>query len=70
MWDLTGRRLISPEVYRSVGIAPEVGVKAARENPYFQETMRWAGEKVVAYLKDLDLIGGPGMALWRRSGLL
>ncbi|MEV4708851.1 diiron oxygenase [Actinoplanes sp. NPDC049316] len=67
---LTGRRLISPEVYRSVGIAPEVGAKAARENPHFQETMRWAGEKVVAYLRELDLIGGPGMALWRRSGLL
>ncbi|MGA5305681.1 AurF N-oxygenase family protein [Nucisporomicrobium flavum] len=67
---LTGRRLISPEVYRSVGIDPRVGARAARENPYFRETMRWAGEKVVAFLKDLDLIGGPGMALWRRSGLL
>ena len=67
---LTGRRLISPEVYRSVGIDPKVGARAARENPYFQETMRWAGEKVVAYLRDLDLIGGPGLALWWRSGLL
>ena len=67
---LTGRRLISPEVYRSVGIDPKVGARAARENPSFQETMRWAGEKVVAYLKDLDLVGGPGLALWRRSGLL
>jgi hypothetical protein len=32
--------------------------------------MRWAGEKIVAYLTELDLIGGPGLALWRRSGLL
>ena len=25
---------------------------------------------VVAYLRELGLIGGPGLALWRRSGLL
>lgn len=67
---LTGRRLIAPEVYRSVGIEPEVGVRAARANPHHRETMRWAAEKVVAYLRELDLIGGPGLALWRRSGLL
>jgi hypothetical protein len=67
---LTGRRIIAPEVYRSVGIAPEVGRRAARDNPHHRETMRWAGEKIVAYLRELDLIGGPGMALWRRSGLL
>jgi len=67
---LTGRRIISPEVYRSVGIDPEVGRRAARANPHHRETMRWAGEKVVAYLRELDLIGGPGLALWQRSGLL
>ncbi|GGQ74211.1 AurF N-oxygenase family protein [Couchioplanes azureus] len=67
---LSGRRLIAPEVYRSVGIDPREGVRAAWANPHHRATMRWAAEKVVAYLRDLDLIGGPGMALWRRSGLL
>jgi hypothetical protein len=67
---LIGSRIISPEVYRSVGIDPAVGRSAARANPHHRETMRWAGERVVAYLRELDLIGGPGMALWRRSGLL
>jgi hypothetical protein len=67
---LTGRRIISPEVYRSVGIEPEAGRRAARANPHHRETMRWAGERIVAYLRELDLIGGPGLALWRRSGLL
>jgi hypothetical protein len=67
---LTGARIISPEVYRSVGIDPQVGRRAARANPYHLETMRWAGERIVAYLRELDLIGGPGLALWRRSGLL
>ncbi|MBB2947449.1 hypothetical protein FB565_007220 [Actinoplanes lutulentus] len=67
---LTGTRLIDPRVYKSVGISPEEGMRAARANPYFRETMRWAGERVVAYLSDLDLIGGPGLALWRKSGLI
>ncbi|MFI7599999.1 diiron oxygenase [Actinoplanes sp. NPDC049681] len=67
---LTGRRLIAPEVYRSVGIEPQVGAQVARANPHHRETMRWAAERVVAYLRELDLIGGPGLALWHRSGLL
>jgi hypothetical protein len=67
---LTGAGLIHRDVYQSVGIDPAEGRRAARANPHHQETLRWAGQRVVAYLKDLDLIGGPGLALWRRSGLL
>ena len=67
---LTGTRLVDPRVYRAVGIDPAEGRRAARANPYHRETMRWAAERVVAFLKDLDLIGGPGTALWRASGLL
>jgi hypothetical protein len=67
---LCGTRLIHPAVYRSIGLPPAQGRKLAAENPYFTETVRWAGERVVAYLEDLDLIDGPGRPLWRRSGLL
>ncbi|MEU4221810.1 diiron oxygenase [Actinoplanes sp. NPDC026623] len=67
---LTGRRIVNPEVYRSVGIDPRAGRRAALANPHHRETMRWAGERVVAYLRELDLIGGPGLSLWRRSLLL
>ncbi|WP_305789724.1 AurF N-oxygenase family protein [Symbioplanes lichenis] len=67
---LTGRRLVSPDVYRSVGIDPRAGARVAWANPHYRATLRWAGEKVVTFLRDLDLIGGPGLALWRRSGLL
>jgi P-aminobenzoate N-oxygenase AurF len=66
---LTGTGLVHPDVYRSVGIDPAQGRRAARANPHHRETLRWAGQRVVAYLEDLDLIGGPGTALWRRSGL-
>jgi len=67
---LCGTRLIHPGVYRSVGIDPAVGHKAALANPHFRETLRWSGERVVAYLNDLGLIEGPGKPLWRMSGLL
>jgi hypothetical protein len=64
---LCGTRLIHPAVYRSVGIDPAVGRRAAWTNPHHRETLRWAGERVVAYLSSLGLVGGP---LWRMSGLL
>jgi hypothetical protein len=67
---LCGTRLIHPGVYESIGLSPAAGVRAARSNPYFRETIRWAGERVVAYLTDLDLVAGPGRGLWRLSGLL
>jgi hypothetical protein len=67
---LCGSRLIHPAVYRSIGVDPAAGRRAAQSNPYFQETLRWAGERVVTYLSDLDLIAGPGGFLWRKSGLL
>jgi hypothetical protein len=67
---LCGTRLIHPAVYRSVGLDPAVGRRAARANPHWRETIRWSGERVVAYLTELDLIGGPGRRLWQLSGLL
>jgi hypothetical protein len=64
---LCGTRLIHPAVYRSVGIDPAAGRRAAWANPNHRETLRWAGERVVAYLSSLGLVAGP---LWRMSGLL
>ncbi|HET6212301.1 MAG TPA: diiron oxygenase [Micromonosporaceae bacterium] len=63
-------RLVHPNVYAAVGIDPHVGRRAARANPYHQETLLWAARRVAAYLGGLGLIGGPGGALWRRAGLV
>lgn len=62
--------LVRPEVYTAVGIPARAGRAAARANPHFQRTLRWSASKIVSYLTDLDLIGGPGRPLWTRSGLL
>lgn len=62
--------LVDPRVYRSVGIDPAEGRRAALANPYFHETRRWLGEKIMPFLTEQGLVGGAGMALWRRAHLL
>lgn len=62
--------LIDPRVYRSVGIDPREGRRAALANPHFHETRRWLGEKIMPFLTEQGLVGGAGMPLWRRSHLL
>jgi hypothetical protein len=64
------RSLISPEVYRPVGLGPHAARQAALANPYFQETICFGGEKIMAFLGEAGLVGGPGMHWWRRSFLL
>jgi hypothetical protein len=63
-------RLVHPYLYRSVGIDPKVGRRAAMANPNFRATLRWAGQRATGYLGELGLIAGPGALLWRRAGLL
>jgi hypothetical protein len=67
---LVARNLVHPEVYRSVGIDPEVGYQAALANPHWRETLRWAARKLVPFLREHGLIGGPSEVLWRRAFLV
>jgi P-aminobenzoate N-oxygenase AurF len=62
--------LINPEVYRSVGLDPAAAFRAARANPSYRETLRFGGEKIVAFLADAGLIGPPATRLWRKSFLI
>ncbi len=32
--------------------------------------IRWAGEKILGFLDDADMVKGPGTAFWRRAFLL
>ena len=62
--------LIDPKVYESVGIAPEVGRAAALANPHHQQTRRWMAEKVMPFLTELGIVGGPSKRLYRKSFLI
>ena len=64
------RSLINPRVYAAVGLDPRQAWETALRNPRFQETIRWAGERIMAFLSEAGLVGAPGMHLWRRSFLL
>ena len=67
---IVARNLISPEVYRSVGLDSRQAHRVALANPVHQETIRYGGEKIVAFLTENGLVGVPGMFWWRRSFLL
>ncbi|MGQ0464501.1 MAG: AurF N-oxygenase family protein [Sporichthyaceae bacterium] len=62
--------MVDPAVYKSVGIDPAVGRKAALTNPHYKESRRWMAERIAAFLKDQDLIGGPSTLLWKRGNLI
>jgi P-aminobenzoate N-oxygenase AurF len=64
------RSLVSPEVYRSVGLDPGEAHRAALANPAHRETIRFGGEKIVAFLTEAGLVGAPGMHGWRKSFLV
>jgi hypothetical protein len=65
------RMMIHPDVYRAVGLDPKQARCAAAANPHRRESLRWMGERVVAFLTEAGMIKGRvTTALWRRSGLV
>ncbi|MEU6132619.1 diiron oxygenase [Saccharopolyspora sp. NPDC047091] len=62
--------LINPRVYAAVGLRPRDAHAAAWRNPNFQHTLHWGGEKIMGFLDEAGLIGGPGMPFWRKSFLI
>ncbi|NHD17968.1 MULTISPECIES: diiron oxygenase [unclassified Actinopolyspora] len=64
------KALINPRIYEAVGLRPGIAYRVAMENPHWRETIRWSGEKIMAFLDESGLVGGPGMPLWRKAGLI
>ncbi|GDY30037.1 AurF N-oxygenase family protein [Gandjariella thermophila] len=64
------RSLIHPDVYAAVGLDPKRARATALANPHHQETVRWAGAKLVSFLTEAGLIGGPSRRLWRAASLV
>jgi hypothetical protein len=67
---VVARNLVHADVYASVGIDPEVGRKAALNNPHWQESLRWSARKLVPFLREQRIIGGPTEVLWRKAHLI
>jgi hypothetical protein len=67
---MVARNLINPAVYRSVGLDPREARRAALANPHHQQTIRFGGEKIMAFLGENGLVGPPATHWWRKSFLL
>jgi hypothetical protein len=67
---VVARNLIHRDVYRSVGIDPDAGHKAALANPHHQAMLRWSARKLVPFLREQGIIGGPMEVLWRKAHLI
>ncbi|GHF23568.1 membrane protein [Amycolatopsis deserti] len=64
------RSLINPRVYAAVGLSPREAWETAMNNPHWHETLRWSGERIMAFLDEAGLVGQPGTYWWRKSFLL
>lgn len=62
--------LIHPDVYKSVGLDPVRARKVARANPHHQDTVRWTARKLIPFLREQGMIGGPSEVLWRKAFLV
>jgi hypothetical protein len=63
-------RLIHPDAYAAVGLDPITARRVAMANPVRLESMRWASQRLVRFFSEVGLLRGPGLLLWRRSGLI
>ncbi|GAA4612907.1 AurF N-oxygenase family protein [Saccharopolyspora hordei] len=62
--------LVNPHVYAAVGIRPREGMEAAWRNPHWHDTLHWGGEKIMSFLREVGLVGRPGMHWWRKAHLI
>lgn len=62
--------LVHPGVYAAVGLNPREARAAALANPHHHETRRWLAEKIVAFLTEVGMIGGPTKRIWQKAYLL
>jgi hypothetical protein len=67
---VVARNLIHRDVYKAVGIDPAAGHRAAVANPHHQEMLHWSARKLVPFLREQGIIGGPSEILWRKAHLV
>ena len=64
------RSLIHPGVYGSVGLDQRTARRMALANPYHRDTIAWSARKLMPFLREVGIVGGPFARLWWRAGLL
>ena len=59
---IVAENLVQPAVYASVGLDPREARAAARANEHYRSKLREASAGLVAFLREVGLIGGPSNA--------
>ena len=67
---IIAENLVQPGVYASVGLDPAEAKAAARANDHHAAKLREASSGLVAFLREVGLIGGPSELLWKRAKLV
>ncbi len=67
---IVAENLVQPEVYASVGLDPQEARAVARANQHYAGKLRHASAGLVAFLRDVGLVGGPSELLWKRAKLV
>jgi hypothetical protein len=62
--------LIDPKVYAAVGLDPKEARRVARNNPHHQATVRWMGEKIMAFLDEQGMVTRTTRPIYRAAHLL
>lgn len=62
--------VIDPDVYEQVGLDRDEARKAARTNPYWAESRRWMGEKIMAFLAEQGMVTWYNRPIYRAVHLL
>jgi hypothetical protein len=67
---IVAENLVQPGVYASVGLDPAAAKAAARANRHYGDKLRDASTGLVAFLRDVGLVGGASELLWKRARLV
>jgi hypothetical protein len=68
---MLARILARPKQYARAGLPdPKAAAAIAWANPQRRETLAFGASRLVRFLDEADLIGGPSKKLWRDSGLI
>lgn len=62
--------LVQPGVYAAAGLDPAEARAAVRANRHYATKLRGAASGLVAFLREVGLIGGPSELAWRRARLV
>lgn len=62
--------LVSPGVYRAVGLDPKQAAEVARANPHYRASRRMLGEKIMKFFTELGMVTATTRPIYRSAGLL